>query len=422
MDEVDVVLLNPPFFRFCGSHNNRLPPSLSYLSAYLEAAGISHALYNADYTESKRFWSMKWMFDNFDPFIDAVDGKGSLYGEVVEIVQSFRPKAVVIMGGEPLIATKDWGNPFIAAHYARMLRRMNVFTVGLSHFFTLDRSKFEDAFDCIMGGEPNAQIVDIIRKRVPGYVSPQPLDLNVVPNLKRQFPTDQDTDFVMTSFGCRFPCSFCLVQQLYRELDQRVRFVETDTVMRDLQQRSESEIYLTDLTFTFAPPKRLRELADALGARGIQKSFTVEARVDCLTERTADLLTELNVRCVKLGVEGITKDLLRAFNKRTKLAQIERAVGLLKERGIAVVTYLLIGGVTSEEDYELTRSYIEKLAPDFVPVAIWSYDLTTDYRYDTQFSPTRLNAWGIDRSVYFKYMDLQSEMNPTVGKMLDYVS
>ena len=52
------------------------------------------------------------------------------YGEVIEIVMSFKPSAVVILGGEPLIATKDWANPFIAAHYACPLRALGLLRLG----------------------------------------------------------------------------------------------------------------------------------------------------------------------------------------------------------------------------------------------------------------------------------------------------
>lgn len=420
MDTVDVVLVSPPYFRFCGSHNSRAAPTLTYLSSFLEAAGISHVVYNADHTSARRFWSMKWMFQDFQPFVDAVDGRGSLYGEVVEIVMSFNPKVVVLLGGEPLLATKDWANPFIAGNYAAMFRQLGVYTVGVGHFFTLDRGRFEDAFDCVLGGEPSQQIVDVVRTRPTGYVAPRPIPLNAVPNLTRLQPAGQQTDFVMTSFGCRFPCSFCLVQQLYQALDQRVRFVELDTVVADLAQRPEHNIYLTDLTFTYAPPKRLRALAAALNDAGIDKRYTIDTRADCITRATADLLVDLQVERVKIGVEGLTPDLLKAFNKRTELSRIEQAVALLHERGIRVVTYLLIGGVTRPEDYEATRAYIEKLAPEFVPVAIWAYDLSTDYRYDTQFSPLRLAEWGIDEEVFFNYIALQDRINPTVGAMLDY--
>lgn len=359
------------------------------------------------------------MFQNFDSFVDAIDGKSSLYGEVIEVIMSFDPKVVVILGSEPLIATKDWADPFIASHYSRLLRQLGVYTVGLGHFFTLDRARFEQNFDCVMGGEPSRAIVDIVARRPLGYVEAQPLDLNVVPQIARRIPVAQKTDFVMTSFGCRFPCSFCLAQKLYKTLQQPVRFVGLDTVVQDIGQRSEERIYFTDLTFTMAPKERLRQLAGKLREAGIRKSYTIDTRADCISEEIADLLVDLNVEQVKIGVEGGTDRMLDVFNKGTGVDVNDRAIRILRDRGIKVLTYLLIGGDIDEKDYEVTREYIQRLSPDFVPVAIWAYDLEGDYRYDTQFSPVRLKKWGISEEVFFKYLSLQDEVNPTVGKLLD---
>jgi radical SAM superfamily enzyme YgiQ (UPF0313 family) len=299
---------------------------------------------------------------------------------------------------------------------------MGIFTIGVGHFLTLDKKAFEGAFDCIFGGEPAPSIVDVVNRRIRGHVEPTPIPLDIAPNLTRLFPAEQRTDFVMTSFGCRFSCSFCLAQQFYTKLDQRVRFVELDTVIEDLHQRPEKEIYLTDLTFTYAPPRRLRALVSAIDAARLDKVFTIDTRVDLVTPASADLLVELGVKRVKIGMEGVTAKQLKSFGKNTVLAQTERAVSLLRERAIEVVTYLLIGGDGDESDYAATRDYVHRLKPEFVPVAIWAYDLSGDYRYDTQFSPLRLAQWGLDRSIFYRYLELQDEINPTVGPMIDLPS
>ena len=91
----------------------------------------------------------------------------------------------------PLAASQ--ANPFIAAHYAQMFRRLGGYTVGVGHFFTLDRARFEGQFDCVLGGEPSEEIVSILANRPSGYVEPQPVPLNVVPNLKHLYPAGQQT-------------------------------------------------------------------------------------------------------------------------------------------------------------------------------------------------------------------------------------
>lgn len=419
-DQVEVVLLSTPFFRLCGSHNDRAPLSLCYLSRYLDEAGISHAVVNADFTGAKRYWSMRWMFDNFKPFIDAADGSSSLYGEVVEAVMSYDPKVVVILGGEPLIATKDWTNPFVGEHYSRLFRSLGVHTVGFGHFYSLDTARFVDHFDSILTGEPSSTIVEVVRNRPRGRIDGAPVDLDVTPLFAHCDPPGWQTDFVMTSFGCRFPCSFCLVQQFYGEMDRRVRFVEPQTVADDIEGRMAHDLYFTDLTFTYAPKRRLRALVDTLSDRRISRSFTIDTRVDRLDEETVEILVALGVTRVKIGVEGMTDELLKSFDKRIELAQIEAAIGRLRDARMEVVTYLLIGGPSNAMSYQATSAYIRELAPDFVPVAIWAYDdLTVDYRYETQFSPVTLAKWGLEPQIFYDYVDLQREVNPTVGLMLD---
>lgn len=419
MKQVDVVLLNPPFFRFCGSHNDRAPVSLCYLSTYLNDSGISNVVYNADHTGAETYWNMGWMFNNFEPFKDAVDNKGSLYGEVIEIIMSFKPKTVVIMGGEPLFATKDWGNPFIAANFAKRLKQFGVHTVGLGPFFTLDKNNFTDCFDCILEGEPNSQIVDIVRSKLTGRVVSQPIDLQTVPNIQNLYPLNQLTDFVMTGFGCFYHCAFCLVQKQYHRTGQSaIRYVDLNTVVADLQQRASDDIYLTDVDFSAASPSRLAAFSEALKANNLVKSFTIESRVDEVTEEKADLWFELGVRRVKLGVEGGTDQLIKSFGKGTRVHQVDEAFRILKERGIAIVVYLVVGGKASVSEYQQTRDYVKRLGPEFVAVSVWAYDLKTDYRYDTQFSPYSLAHWNVDSTEFFKHLELQEEINPTVGKML----
>ena len=423
MEQVDVVLFNPPFFRFWGSHNDRIPLSLCYLSSFLEKANISHKVYNADHTGAETFWSMRWMFENFENYKLAVDDKGSLYGEVLEVLMSFQPKVVIILGGEPLFPTKDWGSPFIAVNFARRLKAFGIHTIGIGPFFTIDKSRFDGYFDCILDGEPGEEIVDIVRQRTLGRVPVQPMSLTTMPNLSALYPKTQKADFLMTSYGCFYHCAFCLVQKFYRKIGQSsLRFVEMDTVIADLRQRAgEDSIYLTDLDFSMTPVERLREFSDRLKAAGLQKKFTIESRVDTITEEKADLWKELGIERVKLGVEGGTTELMKSFAKGTTVNQAETAILLLKSKGIKVVVYLVVGGKADPAEYEKTRDFVRRLNPEFVAVNVWAYNFKTDYRYDTQFSPASLAHWEVGEEEFFKHLQLQHAINPTVGKMLDTV-
>lgn len=410
----DVVLLSPPFFRFCGSHNDRMPLSSCYLSKFLEQKGISHVVFNADYTGAETYWSWRWMFDNFDSFKNAVDGKGSLYGEIVEQVMSFSPKVVIIMAGESLFPTTDLGNPYIGANFAKIFKKLGVYTIGIGPFYTIQPEKFKDSFDCLIIGEPSIEVVDVIDKKPKGIIKVKLLGNNVVPNLKHLFPLGQKKDSLMTSFGCAFNCAFCLA----KKIRPSVSLIKMSTIIKDLLQRPEEKIYLGDLNFTL-DINHLKNLAEEITRNKIKKEFVIESRTDTLNEERISLLKKIGVSTVKIGLEAITEKQLKVFNKKITPETNIRAINLLRKNGLKVIGYFIIGGQgIAIKDYEANIEWIKKLDLDYIVVNIWSYDFSTDWRYDTHFSPVTLARWGVPKEIFYKYLELQKSLNPTVGNIL----
>jgi len=78
-----IVLLQPPFFRCAGSHNDRVLLELCYASRFLEDAGIEHVVVNADYLGSTVYHPWRLLFENQDHFIAACDGRSPLIDEAV---------------------------------------------------------------------------------------------------------------------------------------------------------------------------------------------------------------------------------------------------------------------------------------------------------------------------------------------------
>jgi len=409
-----IVLFNPPFFRFCGSHNDRAPLSLCYLSRFLEDAKLPHVVFNGDYTGAKTYWRWKWMFDNFQPFKDAVDNKGSLYGEVIEEIMDFSPKVVVIMAGEILYPTTDLGNPFIGANFSKRLRKLGVFTVGVGPFYSLQPKKFKKYFDCLIIGEPSKDLIEIIKKKKKGIIRVNPIANNVVPNFNYLVPEGQKKDILMTSFGCAYNCAFCLVPKV----SPKVRFIEPETIIKDIKSRPTGKIYLGDLTFNLSA-NHLRMLRDILKKNNIKKEFVAEIRVDLIDQEKIKLLKEIGVKTVKIGIEGITQKQLDVFNKKTNKKMIINTYSLLKKAGFKIVGYFMLGGKGIKlADYKKNIKFLKSLKLDYIVINIWSYDINTDYRYDTHFSPTALARWKIPKKVFYDYLEFQQSMNPTVGNLI----
>ena len=415
-----VVLFNPPFYRFMGSHNNKAPMSLCYLSRILEDNGIEHCVYNADATDSSIHWNLRFLVDNFDTYIDAVDGKGSLYGEVMENLMSMEPSTVVIMGADPLVPTKDWGNPFIAAEFARRLRKLGVFTIGIGPYFSLDRDTFIGDFDCLLDGEPSETVLHAIQDRPAGQIEAKRLPTDIVPNFERLFPLQQTRAAVFTSYGCFEKCGFCVAGQTYRKMGEGVRFVSDDVLVKDITSRPHGSLYLHDLNFGIYSEQALRRRVELLEQHDIPRhySFAVDIRIDGMDEAKLSLMKRMNITHVKLGIEGLSDDVLASYQKNQTVRDVVEKIELIKKFGIKIVAYLLLGGDGGESvDHDATIAMVRELAPDFVVPNVWAYDIRYDYRYDTQFSPVALERWKIDREVYYKYLELQNEFNPTLGKL-----
>ncbi len=415
-----VVLFNPPFYRFMGSHNNKAPISLCYLSRILEDQGIDHLVYNADATDSTVHWNLRYLFDHFETYIDAVDGKGSLYGEVLENLMSMEPEIVVTMGADPLVPTKDWGNPFIAAEFSRQLRKLGSHTAGIGPYFALEPDRFISDFDCLLDGEPSETILQAVQDKAYGRIAPKRLSTEITPNFERLIPEPQTNTALFSSFGCFEECGFCVAGQTYQKMGGGVRFVSDEALVRDILSRPQGSLYIQDLNFGIYSESALAHRTELFERHGIPQnySFAVDCRVDGLNETKLALMKRMNITHLKLGIESLSDDTLAAYQKNQTLQEIINKVELIKKFDLKIVAYLLLGGDGGENvDHDKTIAMTRQLEPDFVVPNIWAYDIRYDYRYDTQFSPVALKRWNLDKETYYKYLELQTEFNPTLGRL-----
>lgn len=418
-NDVDVVLVAPVFFRAAGSRNNKASISLMYMSAQLEKAGISHVVYNADHVPSPPGGNvyLRWrkLFENFDAwFKPVVDGNSSLYGEMYEQILSWRPKMVVIQSSDVLLPTVDWGNAWIAANLARMLRkRGDIFVVGCGLFNVVDR-RFDREFDAMIVGEPGPAVAQLFNSRQTGLAKDK-FD-PIVPSLKHLWPAGQNTEQVMASHGCSWGCEFCLAPKVSPvQID-----IPIDVIVQDVLQRPEEKLYFGDMIYPIRG-KRVKAIADAFVANGIKRRWTVESRVDVLTEEKLDDMVRTGVERVKIGIESVDPEALRLMDKKSSPARIEEAVKMLRDRGIKTVAYLMLGGHLPDSSYDATLEYCNRVAFDHYVVNVWSYDdpQNRDYRYDTHFSMECARRWGVKWPTLEKFLELQRGANPTVGVLVD---
>ena len=122
--------------------------------------------------------------------------------------------------------------------------------------------------------------------------------------------------------------------------------------------------YFQSFTNTYAPVSELRERYYAALDDPRISGIAIATRPDCLGDDVLDLLEEISrdhFMWVELGLQSIHEDTLRAMNTCYTAADYDRAVSALTERGIRVVTHLILGlpGETREMMLDSVRHVCE---------------------------------------------------------------
>ena len=111
--------------------------------------------------------------------------------------------------------------------------------------------------------------------------------------------------------------------------------------------------YFQAYTNTYAPVSYLRELFTEAIAQPDIAALSIATRCDCLPPEVLDLLSELNCQkpvWIELGLQSIHNDTLRQIRSGFTYEQYLSAVDALKDRGLSVITHLILGlpGETEE--------------------------------------------------------------------------
>lgn len=414
-----VLLINPPFFRFFGSHNNKAPITLCYLSHFLKKEEIEHNVINLDSTFANKFYSMSRLMDNYHHFKKAIDDDHPLYDELLEIILGHSPTHVVILGADPLVPTKDLGNPLISVNLARRIKEASpsIRTIGMGPYFNLATDKYINNFDCLLIGEPSSTIIDVILHNLTGAITSKPIELDVIPNFSNIIGHPQDTNILFTSFGCLKPCTFCIAGQQYRQMKRNIRHVDIKTIISNLKIMTSKNIYIQDLDFANVSDSRVNELAKRLRDEGLSYSFAIDIRLDGITRKKLESLKELGVVKLKIGIESFSDSTLEEIKKRQTNERYEEKLELIKSFGFKTIAYILITKSFNQNDVDQISKYLNRGLFENIVVNIEGFSDIDNIKYDTQFNPDNLKKWGIAQEAFKALIEIQRKEN-TFGDII----
>jgi radical SAM superfamily enzyme YgiQ (UPF0313 family) len=408
-DAPTVLLVQPPYLRLFGSHNNRVPLELHYLHRYLADAGIPSQVLNLDKTEASVSIPWSRLYEN-SGFIDAfLSGASPLLDEAIERIATIAPDVVVIAGGESLTPWADLGSPYVAAKLSEALRLQGMYTVGTGPFLVKAPGRFTSAFDSMLLGAASPSISQIVRHKPTGEIA----GVGMPPTARPLFGTLDHWDIanvIMTTVGCPLTCNFCLGASTGSQS------IHVDTVVADIESRSSRSLEIGDAIFPISPA-RLRDVAPALA--GLNREFSCELSVAKCKQPLLDDLRAMGITQIKVGIESGSDLQLGEMGKRQSVLDIENAIGAAQAAGISVTGYVILGGPMAKQRALETLELCERLGLDDLVVNVLShFDLgTRDFSRDAHWSRFLAEHWGV-ADVMPRFFPLQATHKAGIGRLL----
>lgn len=179
---------------------------------------------------------------------------------------------------------------------------------------------------------------------------------------------------IFTGRGCPYRCTFCSWPQTFMGRKYRVRSVEN--LLEELEWIEENlnvkEIFFEDDTFTISK-KRILEFCKGYRERGLEISWSCNARVDTLDLETMKEMKRANCRFLIVGFESADNAILENIKKGFTVEKAWEFARNVKKAGLLLHADFIIGlPGESKETIEKTKRFIKEIKPDQLQVSVAS--------------------------------------------------
>jgi anaerobic magnesium-protoporphyrin IX monomethyl ester cyclase len=179
---------------------------------------------------------------------------------------------------------------------------------------------------------------------------------------------------IATSRGCPYSCNWCAKPTFGRRYTAR----SPEDVVREMA-RLKVDVRPDHLWFTDdilgLDAEWIAAFADELGRVDAAIPFTMQSRVNLMTERAVAALARAGAREVWLGIESGSQKILDAMDKGSTVEAARTATRRLQAHGIKACWFIQLGYPSEEwNDLIATRDLIRAERPDEIGVSV-SYPL-----------------------------------------------
>jgi radical SAM superfamily enzyme YgiQ (UPF0313 family) len=185
-------------------------------------------------------------------------------------------------------------------------------------------------------------------------------DLDVLPFPKHELFLDARSTLaaLLTSRGCPFACSFCVLEKFSR---RKVRYRSVANIVDEVQFLlarfpNLQNIWIHDDAF-FLDNKRVIAFCDEVVRRGIRTRFTCSSRFKPISRELVSALESAGFTHVLFGLESGAEKVMKATRKGISKDDVRKAFRLFADSGIMTTSFLIVGlpGETDETVDETIR-------------------------------------------------------------------
>lgn len=341
-----ILLINPPFYRFLGSHYNGMHLGLSYIASYLKQYGYQVAIYNADFTMSDKYPTQEELFDYKDFKKNIEDTHNPIYREIEIAIKAYNPDLVMMT---VISSTRE-----VTRRIAWMIDNLHIpLLVGGPHI-TLNSGAYN-------------------REYLGDYLD----DYELIPARDCYLHDKKYMDFgyIISGVGCNKDCIFCAARKL---CNKKIKFRRIVTIAEEIIEAQNNQnvkhFYFVDDTFTMSK-KRTLQLCEMLADLGhydySELTYTCDTRLDKLDRARLNALIVSGCKRLKVGIESGSDKILNSINKGLNTKQICEKIKMIKDYRIDLTVYLMIGFPDeTDNDVQATIDLAKWIEADYYSLSV----------------------------------------------------
>jgi hypothetical protein len=166
--------------------------------------------------------------------------------------------------------------------------------------------------------------------------------------------------------GCPFPCTFCAKDPMY---GVKVRKRHMDKMLRDIEEavtrHGVKTGYVFDLEFTLKREPVI-DFCRKLAAKNLDFRWCCQTRCDQVDPELLSEMKRAGCRLIHVGVESGNERVSKFTDKRITLDQIRDGIRMIKESGMEVLGFFMMGLPTeSEEEMADTIRFAKEANPTY---------------------------------------------------------